>query len=91
MRIRKTGSGLGDKIELQMTPMIDVVFQLLIFFMFTFKIATQEGDFNVKMPIAGGAAMNAETLAAALGGRRAGKTWMACCPAHDRPRGWCRW
>ncbi len=62
MRIRKTGSGLGDKIELQMTPMIDVVFQLLIFFMFTFKIATQEGDFNVKMPIAGGAAMNADVL-----------------------------
>lgn len=39
------------KIELQMTPMIDIVFQLLIFFLFTFKIAAQEGDFNIKMPL----------------------------------------
>ena len=27
--------------------------------------------------------MNAETIARALGGHRAGATWMACCPAHD--------
>ncbi len=32
--------------------MIDVVFQLLVFFLFTFRIATQEGDFNIKMPLA---------------------------------------
>ena len=41
-----------DKIELQMTPMIDIVFQLLVFFIMTFKIVTQEGDFNIKMPLA---------------------------------------
>lgn len=62
MRIRKSKGGMPDKIEMQMTPMIDVVFQLLIFFIFSFKIVTQEGDFNVKMPIAGGAAMNADVL-----------------------------
>lgn len=62
MRIRKSAASMSDKIELQMTPMIDVVFQLLIFFMFTFKIASQEGDFNVKMPVAGGAAMNTDVL-----------------------------
>lgn len=62
MRIRKSATNMSDKIELQMTPMIDVVFQLLIFFMFTFKIASSEGDFNVKMPVAGGAAMNADVL-----------------------------
>jgi len=39
----------GEKIELQMTPMIDVVFQLLIFFILSFKITTPEGDFNIKM------------------------------------------
>ena len=33
MKIRKTGSGAPDKVEQNMTPMIDVVFQLLIFFM----------------------------------------------------------
>ncbi len=42
----------GEKIELQMTPMIDIVFQLLVFFIMTFKIVIQEGDFNIKMPLA---------------------------------------
>ena len=41
-----------DRVELQMTPMIDIVFQLLVFFIMSFKIAAQEGDFNVKMPLA---------------------------------------
>lgn len=41
-----------SKIELQMTAMIDIVFQLLIFFIMSFKIAAAEGDFNVKMPLA---------------------------------------
>ncbi|MEQ1825245.1 MAG: biopolymer transporter ExbD [Pirellula sp.] len=40
-----------EKAELQLTSMIDVIFLLLIFFVMTFKIAAQEGDFNVKMPI----------------------------------------
>ena len=38
-----------------MTPMIDIVFQLLIFFIMTFKIVAQEGDFNIKMPQASSA------------------------------------
>lgn len=41
-----------ESIELQMTPMIDIVFQLLVFFIMTFKIVAQEGDFNIKMPLA---------------------------------------
>ncbi len=40
-----------EKIETQMAPMIDVVFQLLIFFMLTLKILAPEGDFNINMPI----------------------------------------
>ncbi len=47
--------GCDDKIELQMTPMIDIVFQLNIFFLFTFKIVLPEGDFNVQMPSAAAA------------------------------------
>ena len=43
---------VSDKIDLNMTPMIDVTFQLLTFFLMTFKIAAQEGDFNIKMPLA---------------------------------------
>jgi biopolymer transport protein ExbD len=35
-----------------MTPMIDIVFQLLVFFIMTFKIVSMEGDFNIKMPLA---------------------------------------
>ena len=64
MKIRETDSREDDKIELQMTPMIDIVFQLLIFFIMTFKIVTQEGDFNVKMPLA--AAAGAEVDPSAL-------------------------
>ena len=49
MKIRHH-SHTEDKAELQMTSMIDVVFLLLIFFVMTFKISIQEGDFNVRMP-----------------------------------------
>ncbi len=50
MKVRNTSE--GEKIELQMTPMIDIVFQLLVFFIMTFKVVVQEGDFNIKMPLA---------------------------------------
>ena len=50
MKVRG-GGGLSGKIEMQMAPMIDVVFQLLIFFMLTMKIIAPEGDFNINMPI----------------------------------------
>lgn len=50
MKVRGSGK-TPDKIEQQMTPMIDVVFQLLIFFMLTLKIIAPEGDFNINMPI----------------------------------------
>ncbi len=52
MKIRKIGERSDEKIELMMTPMIDVVFQLLAFFIMTFKIIAPEGDFNIKMPLA---------------------------------------
>lgn len=41
-----------EKLNINMTPMIDIVFQLLIFFVMSFKIVTPEGDFSVKMPMA---------------------------------------
>jgi biopolymer transport protein ExbD len=41
-----------QRVELNMTPMIDVVFQLLAFFLLTFRVFTQEGDFNIEMPSA---------------------------------------
>jgi biopolymer transport protein ExbD len=53
MKLRRGFGGAPDKIDLNMTPMIDVVFQLLAFFLFSFKIAAQEGDFNIRMPLAG--------------------------------------
>ena len=52
MRVRNIQRGTSEDVELQMTPMIDIVFQLLIFFIMTFKIAMPEGDFNIKMPLA---------------------------------------
>ena len=50
MRVRRGASG-ETKVEQQMTPMIDVVFQLLTFFIMSFKVVTSEGDFNIKMPL----------------------------------------
>ena len=52
MKIRR-GATKGDagKIQVQMAPMIDVVFQLLIFFMLTLKIIQPEGHFDINMPI----------------------------------------
>ena len=51
MRVRNVGGNKDDKVEISMTPMIDIVFQLLVFFIMTFRIVAQEGDFNVKMPL----------------------------------------
>jgi biopolymer transport protein ExbD len=56
MKIRHTEH--REQTVLQMTPMIDVVFQLMVFFVFTFKIVLPEGDFNVRMPAEAG--MSAE-------------------------------
>ena len=53
MKIRGKSSDANEKIELQMTPMIDIVFQLLVFFIMTFNVVAQEGDFNIRMPALG--------------------------------------
>jgi biopolymer transport protein ExbD len=47
----KRESSLGDKIAIDMTPMIDVVFQLMSFFMCTLKVVAPEGDFDIRMPL----------------------------------------
>lgn len=47
----KTKKAAASKIAIDMTPMIDIVFQLLTFFVMTLKIATAEGDFNIRMPL----------------------------------------
>ena len=59
MKIRKIGTA-EEKIELQMTPMIDIVFQLLVFFVMTFKVVVREGDFNIRMPAASAASSAVE-------------------------------
>ena len=52
MARRRRPSG-GEESTMNMSAMIDVVFQLLIFFMLTLKIVEPEGDFNVNMPAQG--------------------------------------
>ena len=51
MKIRGSG-GKTPRVEQQMAPMIDIVFQLLIFFILTLRFTEPEGDFGVNMPIA---------------------------------------
>jgi biopolymer transport protein ExbD len=50
MASRRRDSGV-TKVEVPMAPMIDIVFQLLIFFMLNLKIVAPEGNFNVNLPI----------------------------------------
>ena len=49
MQIRSRGAAPA-KVDVQLTPMIDVVFQLLAFFLVTFRVAVVEGDFSLKLP-----------------------------------------
>jgi biopolymer transport protein ExbD len=56
MRIRHHGSAGPERVELNMTSMIDIVFQLLAFFVVTLKPIVLEGDFNIKMPLASASA-----------------------------------
>ncbi|MEM8666654.1 MAG: biopolymer transporter ExbD [Planctomycetota bacterium] len=51
MKIRNREEAV--KAQLSMTSMIDIVFLLLVFFVMTFKIVELEGDFSVRMPLAG--------------------------------------
>lgn len=41
-----------SELKLNMTAMIDIVFQLLVFFIMTFKVTAMEADFNIRMPAA---------------------------------------
>jgi biopolymer transport protein ExbD len=50
--MRFADSSRREEVIIQMTPMIDIVFQLMVFFVFTFKIALPEGDFSIRMPSA---------------------------------------
>jgi biopolymer transport protein ExbD len=53
MVMKSSRSAGGDeKVPIDMTPMIDIVFQLLTFFVMTLKMVEAEGDFNIKMPLA---------------------------------------
>ncbi|PNY36764.1 biopolymer transporter ExbD [Rhodopirellula baltica] len=60
MRIRREVE--QEKNELNMTSMIDIVFLLLVFFVMTFKIVEMEGDFTVRMPLAGNGQSSTDDL-----------------------------
>ena len=49
MRIGKS-SGDYERVEMMMTPMIDVCFQMIIFFVANMRIVSLEGDFSIAMP-----------------------------------------
>ncbi len=48
MRLRRRGS--GQKAEMDMTPMIDMAFQLIAFFMFAISFSQNEQDERVMLP-----------------------------------------
>ncbi len=50
MKLAKRDGGVA-KVEVPMAPMIDITFQLLIFFMLNLRIIAPEGNFDINMPI----------------------------------------
>lgn len=62
MGLGRKSSGGVHKVGIDMTPMIDCVFQLIIFFMLTLKIRADEGDFNINMPLGAPSAASSDTL-----------------------------
>uniref|UniRef100_A0A7C4LIG7 Biopolymer transporter ExbD n=1 Tax=Schlesneria paludicola TaxID=360056 RepID=A0A7C4LIG7_9PLAN len=56
------GSSAPSKVEVQMSPMIDIVFQLLIFFLLQLKIVSPEGNFNVNLPIGAPSPVKSDVL-----------------------------
>ena len=47
----QTGSSEPVRMQLPLAPMIDVGFQLLIFFLLNLRMISPEGNFNLNMPI----------------------------------------
>lgn len=65
MKIRTQNSG-QTRPGPQMAPMIDVVFQLLIFFLLTLKIVEPEGEFQINMPLDAAPAQASDIVLPAL-------------------------
>jgi len=53
MRITVSRRTAEERVELQMTPMIDVIFQLIIFFMCVMKFRQPEGQQTINLPFEG--------------------------------------
>ena len=49
--MRKVPAFASSGVSIDMTPMIDIVFQLLAFFIFTLRIVSPEGDLAIQMPL----------------------------------------
>ena len=67
------GSGEYQRVDPVMTPMIDVCFQIIIFFIANMRIILPEGDFNVTMPAAVPKAGRAASLSGGGGSSAAGQ------------------
>ena len=50
MRRNSPFNNRKSSVDLNLTPMIDVVFQLMAFFLMTFQVVSVEGDFQMRLP-----------------------------------------
>lgn len=57
MKLNKNNLGGADKVELQIAPLIDVVFLLLIYFMVTASLIKKEADISFVLPATAKVAM----------------------------------
>jgi biopolymer transport protein ExbD len=65
-------TGEFQRLEMVMTPMIDVCFQIIIFFIANMRIILPEGDFGVTMPAAAPGATRTAVPTGGAGGGLAG-------------------
>ncbi|MEN6451612.1 MAG: biopolymer transporter ExbD [Thermoguttaceae bacterium] len=70
----------GDfsRLEMNLTPMIDICFQLIIFFIANMRLVQPEGDFNIAMP----QALPSGTAAATAGTGQPGPTGGVATPGE---------
>ena len=52
----------GGKVEIQMAPMVDIVFLLLVFFMATASFITEESQLKISLPVTAAATSTEDEL-----------------------------
>ena len=88
-RSRRYRPGPPDEVFFPVTPMLDMAFQLLAFFVLTFKAPTAETHIDLHLPATPAALPSAPTgRARPSPAPRSTPTWRTTCWSAPRPMTW---